>query len=209
MDKRNLHHIWTRLRKISYGYFLIAFIVCAITAVFALRHNNLTALYLRDQVLKTDQQNGNTEAALQKLRTYVYGHMNTNLTTNTSVYPPIQLKYRYERLVAAEQARVAQANAGNNVYNDAQKYCEATQPQSFFGAGRLPCIQNYLDSHPAPTVVKEQPIPDAMYKFDFISPAWSPDLAGWSLVFAGFFFLLFAIRFLLERWLRYQLNQHA
>ncbi len=206
MDKKKLHHLWKRLHRASYWHFLIACAACAVIAVFALRQNNLTAIQLRDEVLKVDQQNGDTEAALKKLRQYVYGHMNTDLATSTSVYPPIQLKYRYDRLVAAEKARVEQANS-NTIYNDAQKYCEANFPQSFYGAGRLPCIQNYIDTHPAPTVTP-QPIPDALYKYNFASPAWSPDLAGWSLVFFGLFLFLFIVRLLLELWLRQELKNH-
>lgn len=206
MNKKRLHHFWVKLRRISYWYLLIACVACGLTAIFALRQNNLTAIRLRDEVLKVDQQNGDTEAALRKLRQYIYSHMNTNLATSTSVYPPIQLKYRYERLMAAEQARVDQAN-GNTIYNDAQKYCETNFPQSFYGAGRLPCIQNYIDTHP-PSTVKARPIPDALYKYDFVSPVWSPDLAGWSLVFFALFLVLFVVRFLLELWLRHQLKNH-
>ncbi len=207
MNKRRLHHVWARLRTVSHWHFLALCLVFAVVALFALRQNNLTAIQLRDEVLQVDKDSGDTEAALKKLREYMYSHMNTDLATSTSVYPPIQLKYRYERLVAAEKARVAEAN-NNTVYNDAQKFCEQTQPQSFYGAGRLPCIQNYIDTHPA-NVVQEQPIPDALYKFNFASPRWSPDLAGWSIVLSAVFLLLFVVRFGLERWLRATLKNHS
>lgn len=203
MEKRQLHHLWVKLRKVSYWYFLVAFLISGLIAIFALRQNNLTALKLRDEVLQTDQANGDTEAALKKLRQYVYGHMNTNLATATSVYPPIQLKYRYERLTQAEKDRVTTTNG--NIYNDAQNYCEKNFPESFFGAGRLPCIQNYLDTHPN---VQPKPIPDSLYKFDFASPNWTPDLAGLSLVFTGIFFGLFLVWFVLQQWLRSRLKQH-
>lgn len=206
MNKRALHHVWTRLRKVSYWHFLIACLACAVIFIFAVRQNNLRAIQLRDEVLKVDQQNGDTETALKNLREYMYSHMNTDLSSKTSVYPPIQLKYRYERLVAAEKAKVAELN-NNTIYNDAQKYCETNFPQSFYGAGRLPCIQNYIDTHPA-TNVTEQAIPDALYKFNFASPSWSPDIAGWSLVLTGLFFLLFVIRFGLEKWLRHEFKHH-
>jgi hypothetical protein len=175
--------------------------------VFALRNNNLTAVHLRDELLKVDQQNGDTAAALNKLRAYTYSHMHADLANGTSVYPPIQLKYTYQRLVAAEQARVDAINQTSNLYNDAQNYCEKTQPQSFYGAGRLPCIQNYLDSHHAPAPVQPKAIPDSLYKFDFASPIWSPDLAGWSLVLFVVFLLLFVTRAALEIWLRYNLKR--
>ncbi|MES2970975.1 MAG: hypothetical protein V4702_01485 [Patescibacteria group bacterium] len=206
MDKRKLHHYWKTIKKVKYWYFLIAAVIFGVLAVSALRQNNLRALELRDEVLKTDQQNGDTEAALRKLREHVYAHMNTNLATSTSVYPPIQLKYRYERLVAAEKARVGELSK-NNIYNDAQKYCEQNFPQSFFGAGRLPCIQGYIDSHPAP-VIQEQAIPDSLYKFNFESPRWSFDLAGWSIILGIIFVLLFVARFVLELWFRQQFKSH-
>lgn len=200
MNKRKLHHIWKTLRKFHYEYFLAAFLFSGFVTIMALRHNNLTALSLRQHVLQVDKDNGDTEAALKKLRQYVYGHMNTNLSTGTSVYPPIQLKYRYDRLVQAEKDRTS----GSNIYNDAQTYCEKNSPQSFYGAGRLPCIQGYLDSHPN---VPPKPVPDSLYKFDFASPAWSADLAGISLLLCGFSLGLFVIVFAADRTMRYRLKQ--
>lgn len=203
MKKRRLHHLWVKLRPISYWYFLIAFVASAIITVAALRQNNLTALRLRDQVLEVDKQNGDVEGALKDLREYVYGHMNTDLATNNGIYPPIQLKYRYERLLAAQEAK---APDNTKIYNDAQNYCEQQFPSGLSGRNRLPCIQQYLDSHHA--VQPNLTIPDSLYKFDFASPVWSPDLAGWSLVAAVIFLLLFIARFSLERWLRHSLNEH-
>ena len=183
--------------------------ICGFTAIYALRQNNLGAVRLRDHVLQVDKENGDVETALRELRTYTYSHMNSSLANSTSAYPPIQLKYRYERLVAAEQARVDAANKNNTMYNDAQIYCEKTEPQSFLGAGRLGCIQRYIDSHPAGTVVPANQIPDSLYKFDFASPVWSPDLAGWSLVLTGVFALLFVTRLGLEFWFASQFKRHA
>jgi hypothetical protein len=200
MRKRELHHLWTRLRQFSYWYFLIACIVFALIAVLSLRQNNITALRLRDKVIQADQADEDVEAALHSLRQYVYSHMNTNLSTGNGIYPPIQLKYRYERLVAAEKQRVSDENA--KIYNDAQNYCEARFPTGLSGSGRIPCIQQYIDSHG----VKEQAIPDGLYKFDFASPAWSPDLAGWSIVIAVVLGILTIARFGLEYWLHHSLN---
>lgn len=170
----------------------------------ALRNNNLKAIQLRDTLIEVDKQNGDVEAALRTLREFTYAHMNANLASSSSVYPPIQLKYRYERLVkAAEDA----ANTKNTVYADAQKYCETNYPESFYGAGRLPCIQQYIDSHPVKQTVPPN-IPDSLYKFDFVSPAWSPDLAGWSIVLAALFGFMFIVQFSLEWWMRIRLRSH-
>jgi hypothetical protein len=209
MDKRRLHHIWKQLKAVHYWYFLIAAVFCLVVGVYALRQNNLGAVRLREHVLDVDKANGDVEAALKELRGYIYSHMNSNLAGSTSAYPPIQLKYRYERLVKAEQDRVDAANKNNTVYNDAQNYCERTEPQSFFGAGRLGCIQRYIDGHPAGQTVSPNAIPDSLYKFDFVSPLWSPDLAGCSLLAAALLLLLFVARFGLELWFARQFKRHA
>ncbi len=206
MNKKYLHHAWTKVRKVSYYYLLIACLVSGLVTVLALRQNNLTALALRDKVLQVDKDNGDTEKALKTLRSYVYSHMNTDLSSDTSVYPPIQLKYRYDRLVAAEKAKFDQTNT-NTIYADAQKYCETTQPESFYGAGRLGCIQSYIDTNPATAAETPVSIPDSLYKYDFASPLWSPDAAGISLLFFLLFLVLFIIRYLLERWFRFELKQ--
>ncbi len=170
----------------------------------ALRHNNFTALYLRDQVNIADQNNADVEGALRTLRQYVYSHMNTDLASGpNAIKPPVQLKYRYDRLVATEKARVSAINA--TVYTEAQKTCEAQFPSGLSGRGRVPCIQDYVTKHG----VSEQPIPEALYKFDFAPPFWSPDLAGWSLLLTALFGLLLITRISLEYWLSRYLRQHS
>ena len=203
MHKRQLHHWLVRLRPMSYWYFAALFVVSGITGLLAMRQNNLTALNLRDKVLQVDKDNGDVEAALRELREFTYSHMNARLASDTGIYPPIQLTHRYDRLVAAEKARVQSAN--QDLYAQAQQVCEARIPQGLFGANRIPCIQNYIDTNGGPEA-KEQPIPDGLYKFDFVSPAWSPDLAGWSLVACALAALLFVTRLGLELWLKSQLD---
>ncbi len=203
VDKKKLHYYWTKLRPISYWYFLLAFLISLVITVHALRQNNLHMLKLKSAVTQADKNNGNVEKALQNLRAYVYAHMNTNLASGpNAIKPPIQLKYRYERLLKAEQKRVGSAN--DNVYTAAQHYCEAKYPSSFSGGPRTPCIADYVSSHG----VKTKPIDDTLYKFDFVSPRWSPDLAGWGVVITTILLFLFLLRYGLERWARSVLKTH-
>jgi hypothetical protein len=201
MNKRYLHHILTRLRPIKFWYFLIACLVFIIIGGLALRGNYGTMTKLRADVYTADENNTNVVGALQELRSYVNGHMNTSLETNSGVYPPIQLKHTYERLQAAEQAKVEGANA--QIYTDAQHFCEQKYPGSFSGGPRVPCIEQYVKDHGG---VVAQQVPDALYKFDFASPSWSPDLAGWSIVLAVLSFVLAIVRvlvgLLLQRYTR-------
>lgn len=201
VNKRRLHHFWTKLRPISPWYFLVLFVISAGLSIYGLRSNNLRMVELRDAVILADKQNGDTEAALRTLREYVHSHMNTNLSSGpNAIKPPIQLKYRYERLVEAEKKRVADKNA--QIYTDAQNVCEQRFPAGLSGGSRIPCIEQYVTQNG----VREQQIPEGLYKFDFVSPVWSPDLAGWSLLASGLFLTLFVFRFALERWIRSELR---
>lgn len=177
MDKKDLYRLWMRIRPIKVWYIAILLAVSiGITAV-ALRQNNLGMVKLREAVYQADKDDGDVEAALQQLRAYVHSHMNTSLSSGDSaVYPPIQLKHTYQRLRQAEHTRVQQASA--KVYTDAQAHCEKLHPGSFSGGPRVPCIEQYI----AEKGIKERDIPAALYKFDFVSPTWSPDIAGFGVL---------------------------
>lgn len=195
MDKRQLHHLWTRVRRVKVWHLLVLFVVSATTCALALRTNNLQMVRLREAVYTADKTGGNVEQALQELRAYVGQHMNTSLTGgNTSVYPPIQLKYTYERLREAERQRVDAVNA--RIYPDAQNYCEQLYPGSVSGGPRIPCIENYVATHGT----RAQPVADSLYKFNFMSSSWSPDLAGWALVCSLLFLCLAVLRFWAGVW---------
>jgi hypothetical protein len=75
---------------------------------------------------------------------------------------------------------------------------EQQNSTDFSGRNRVPCIEQYVQTHDTTL----QPVPDALYKFSFASPRWSPDLAGWSMVLAILFGLLFIVTFGIERLFR-------
>lgn len=191
MNKRALHHVLVRLRPVKTWYFLALCIVCAVVGVLALRYNYATMVDLRNDVYAADKRNTDVVGALNRLRSYVNTHMNTDLAGDNSIYPPLHLTYTYERLKKAEQAKADDANS--KVYTEAQQQCERLFPGSISGGPRVPCIEQYVKDHR--TAVK--PVPDALYKFNFASPAWSPDLAGWSLVCSGLFLFLAVSRFII------------
>lgn len=201
INKRKLHHAWRSLRAYNPWYFFAAAVVFFVIGILGYRQNNLNAITLRDEVLAVDKGNGDVEAALRKLREYTYAHMNTDLSSGAGIQQPIQLKYRYERLVAAEKERV-QASSGQ-VYADAQKFCEAKFPGSFSGGPRVPCIQEYVVSHGGQQAT---PVPDSLYKFSFASPRWSFDFAGWCLFITVLLAGIGIMRSLLGAWMKYELE---
>jgi hypothetical protein len=189
--KRKLHHVLNLVRRLNYFVLLGACLLSLAIAVFGLRHNNQEMVKLRTAVFVADEKNGDIEKSLRELRSYVYAHMNTNLASGANaVKPPIQLKYTYERLMASNASNYQAATA--KVLDDAQNTCIAQYPGNVFSQPRLDCAKTYAASHP----VTQKTIPDDLYKFDFVSPGWTPDMAGWSLVVSGLFMLIFILRFL-------------
>lgn len=164
-------------------------------SVYALRENNQKMVVLRAAVYEADEKNGDVEGALENLRRFVHSHMNTNLSSGPgAIKPPIQLKYTYERLQAAEQAKAEAVNS--QIYTEAQAYCEQQNPGGVSGRTRVPCIQEYVTSHGGE---KPNSVPVSLYQYDFVSPSWSPDLAGWSLAVSGLLFLSLAGSLIADR----------
>lgn len=191
-----------KLRTDIVRYLLAITLICGVVCVFALRANYQHMVGLRNAVYSADKNNGDVQGTLKKLQQYVTAHMNTDLSTgNTSVYPPIQLQYTYQRLVEAQGSQLQATNSG--LYTAAQAYCQQQDPVDFSGHNRVPCIEQYVTQH------GEQPlpaIPDSLYKFAFVSPRWSPDLAGWSLVLTIVFGVITLLLFAAKRILKTNLG---
>lgn len=158
-------------------YLLAATLVSASVCAFALRANNQQMLVLRDAVYLADERGEGVQESLLNLQSYVTAHMNTDLSSGgNGVYPPIQLKNSYDRLIVERSKQIEANNA--QTYTAAQAFCEQQNSADFSGRNRIPCIEQFVESRG----ITLTPIPDALYKFSFVSPIWSPDLAGWTMV---------------------------
>lgn len=198
MRKHKAYYIWHKISGISLGLLVAIFIISVILSIFALRQNNLTMVRLRSEVYATDKQGGDVEKSLRELRAFVYDHMNTNLRAgSTSSDAPIQLTDTYNRLVAAEQARVAALGGNSQVYVAAQQKCvdKITETE------KLQCIQQYLTNEGGNKFQLSLPQKE-FYSFDFIGPRWTPDFAGISIVVASIAGLLLIVRLIAGRVLK-------
>ncbi len=192
--KNTYHYSLRKLHHVKPVYLLIPTIIFFGLSVYGLRDNNFKMIELRQAVITADEQNGDVETALQNLRGHVHGHMNTNLNSgNFAIKPPIQLKGRYERLMKSEEARIKSLN--EEVTRQAEAQCGSQFPGQGFNAPRVSCIQDYVARNASQT----NDIAQDLYKFDFVSPRWSPDLAGISIVLGALFGLASIIRLALAK----------
>jgi len=200
MDRRQLHHQYKKIQLVRPWLFLVASLIFLAIGISGLRQNNFEAIRLRDEVVKADEQNGDIEGALRRLREHSYSHMNADLSTGeATIKQPIQLKNRYEKLVASEAQRTKQKNL--EVQKQAENVCGQKFPAGGLNASRVACVTDYVGANAA----SEQTIPAELYKFDFISPSWTADKTGLSLLAAGLFFAAFVVRIVVGWWYKYEL----
>jgi hypothetical protein len=149
---------------------------------------------LRTAVYTADKNNTDVNGTLKNLQAYVTSHMNTNLSSGPNApYPPIQLEYTYIRLQQANNQSAS--NVNQTLYTDAENYCQATIPTGFSGRYRVSCIEQYITSHGA-TVTLINP---SLYEFNFLSPSWSPDLGGWTILISIILGILFILSLVIKR----------
>ena len=148
--------------------------------------------------MSADKNNGNVNGDLNKLRSYIYAHMNTSPSSGSNgIYPPIQLKYTYQRLLANAQAQVS--NQNSQFYSDAVAYCNRLMPNYVANEANLrkitTCEEQYYEAQTRSTAY----VSPALYEFDFVSPFWSPDLAGFSILFSLGLLIAIVVIYLYDR----------
>lgn len=197
--KHQLHHYYRYVQPIQPRYLLLAAGVSSVTCVLALRANNEHMATLREAVYAADKDNGDVQAALGELQLYVTSHMNTSLSSGSAaVYPPIQLQYTYQRLVAQQGSALQASNSA--IYSDAQAYCQAQNSTSVLGRDRVPCIEQYVSER---TLQTTKLVDDSLYKFDFVAAKWSPDLAGCTMVLTFILLIAAVVKLFVDRWFRH------
>ena len=168
---------------------IVIFFICTLGATYALRQNNVHMLKLRKELLAADVSGVNVENSLNDLRGYVFGHMNTNVNTNGSLEAPIQLVNTYYRAILQVEARDASQNGSQVLYNRAVEGCDSQGGDLY---KNVTCVENYLTTHSSGLKNQNLPLKE-MYQFNFVSPKWSADLAGWLVVLSvltGFILLV-------------------
>lgn len=145
----------------------------------------------RAAVISADDTNNqdNTIQRLYDLQQYVSSHMNTDM--GKGVY--LETSYKRDTQAALDKAANAQ-NANGNIYKKAQEVC--APKFSNYSTAYLQCTTSELAKYPAAAdlvAAVKLPSPDS-YLHDFVSPIWSPDFAGWSLVVCIVITLLIVVR---------------
>ncbi len=169
-------------KRVKTPYVSSVWVLATVAAIWYLRQNNLTMIELRQAVIDEDAKSGSimkVEPKLEALGNHVLNHMNTNLGS------PLELPGTYNAAVERIREQVEQSGSANSsIYAEAQRLCE--DPNVLLTV-RAQCIQDYVTSRAAPgSLPQELVFPDkALYSYNFSSPVWSPDIAGFSVLLSA------------------------
>jgi hypothetical protein len=181
LNRRKLHHYLRTARQLKTWQLVIIFILMCFVSATLLRINNLGMLDHREMVAKADESGDKQkiQEELLSLQRYVSAHMNTSL--ESGVY--LEHSYNRDRDAAIQKASES-TNPNSKIYQRASNEC-----QSRFVGGvesfRNDYVQCVLDRVSALSAAEDAvgglQLPKAdLYRYDFASPVWTPDVAGLS-----------------------------
>lgn len=179
MNKRHLHHWFTVLKRVKTWQLLVLLVILTSASAFFLRQNNLQMVTLRNLVIKADEDNVDIDKALINLQHYVAAHMNTNLGDG------VALQHSYERAyTAAVDAAADSTNPQAAIYTQVELECRPIYQSTHSFPAYTSCAHDklaQLTPGQDPLANIKTPSSD-LYVFNFASPLWSPDVAGFTVV---------------------------
>jgi len=193
-----------QLQHVKTWQLVILLVLFGFVAATFLRLNNIGMVQRRDAVLAADK-NGD-EAVIQErlydLQRYVTAHMNADMG---SIY--LENQYKRDSQAVIDQAG-NDGNPNGNIYKKAQEVC--APKFTHYSQAYLQCTVDYLSQfapadNPASTVTL--PRADA-YRYSYVSPLWSSDFAGLSVLICLFIILTIIARLLGVAILRTMLKMH-
>lgn len=204
-DKKRIRKTIKQLQRIKTWQLLILFILACFLAATFLRLNNIGMVERRNAVISADAVGNATITAnrLYDLQQYVTAHMNTDM--GKGVY----LDSSYKRDVqAAYNAAANSSDPNGNIYVKAQQTC--APHYTHWSEAYVQCSVAALETYPAASnLISAINYPNVnLYLRDYISPVWSPDFAGWSVVLCIVIALMIVTRILSLIVLRLLLRRH-
>lgn len=185
LSTKQVLHRW-RKKHIKSWQLLLALVFFMGMSIVSLRHNNLQMIDLRNQVLQADSKNGDVSGAIEKLNTFIFHHMNTQIVR------PIELVNTYNRAAQVVITNSSQ-KSGVDIYAQATAACEQ---RGIPLTSVAQCAAEYALAHNPGVGPQEIKLPDkSRFVYTFATPLWTPDIAGFSVLFSLILSLWLIARF--------------
>ena len=182
--KQQIKATLKKLNALKTWQLVIVLILVLFVAATAIRLNNVGMAQRREGVYSADE--AGDEAVIHQrlltLREYSSSHMNAN----TGLF---SLRHQYDRdsQKALEEAQKRSENGespNGNIYKKAADVCDPQFPG--YSQAYLQCFMNELNKYPSSGNIDDSVVlpPAELYQYNFASPIWTPDLAGWTVLVA-------------------------
>ena len=178
------------IKKVKVWQLFIILVIMSFVSATLLRMNNTGMIQRRAAVESADKNGDSIEIAnrIFDLRDYASKHMNASAGT-------IYLQNQYNRNV---RKAVVESNTVDNNQDTPQARADAVCNPHLNYRGYSQAYQDCIIaelSKGEPTEVKKVKLPSpSLYRHEIISPIWTPDAAGWSIVACLFIVLIIVVR---------------
>lgn len=204
-EKHRVRRTIKDLQRVKTWQLLIILLIVVFVAATFLRLNNIGMVERRAAVIAADEQ-GDEEVIIERLydlQQYVSSHMNTDL--GRGVYLEATYNRDYQR--ALDLASNDQ-NPNGNIYKKAQEVCAPKFDR--YSAAYLRCTTDELAKYPAASELISNVTPPNQnsYIYSYASPLWSPDFAGWTVLFCLVIVLIIVVRLVTLGVLKLMLRRH-
>ena len=205
VEKHRVRRTIKDIQRVKTWQLLIILLISLFVAATFLRLNNVGMVERRAAVIAADEQ-GDEEVIIQRLydlQQYVSRHMNTDL--GRGVYLEATYNRDYQR--ALDIASNDQ-NPNGNIYKKAQEVCAPKFDR--YSAAYLRCTTDELAKYPAANELISSVTPPNQnsYIYSYTSPLWSPDFAGWAVLFCLLIMLIIVVRLITLGVLKLMLRRH-
>jgi hypothetical protein len=176
--ERGIRRGISRLRHIKTWQLFVLLLLLGFVAATFLRLNNIGMVQRREAVLQADTT-GDPNAIknrLFELQRWVSSHMNADMG---SIYLENQYKRDSQNVIDAASGV---SNPNGNIYKKAQEVCAPRF--THYTQAYLQCTVDYLAQYTpsdSPSQAVKLPKADA-YRYSYVSPLWSPDYAGFTVL---------------------------
>jgi len=205
VNKKHVKRSLSQLQRIKTWQLVIILILAGFISATFLRLNNIGMVQRRSAVYTADKvgDNTTTQNRLYDLQRFVSSHMNTDMGSGVTLTATYNRDYK-QALIEKEKAS---ASPNGNIYAKAQQVCAPRY--SSWSPAYVQCTVNELAKYPAGASLNNKVnLSSGPYKYNFASPLWSPDFAGWSVLVCVVILIMIIARFTGVVILRILLRRH-
>ncbi len=177
VDKKIIKRRLKKIYRIKTWQLFVLLAIMLVVSATLLRLNNIGMVEKRNAVMAADKLKDQAaiKSGLIDLQKYVSSHMNSDMGKG------IYLETSYQTAISDAYTAALGAKS-TNVYAEVQHVCMPRY--TTWSMAYVRCVSDELAKYPeGQSLASEvkQPVPDN-YLHVYVSPLWSPDAAGWSVL---------------------------